>query len=105
MSPRATHAELCLVAACAYLSLMSLRNETFPCWVSVLRDVLPDCRDCRPAVVPLRVAATDLVNAIDRRAQGRALAALRADVDRYFAMAAAKRFTDWKAAKAGGQGA
>lgn len=99
MSNRTATAELCLVAACAHLSMMTVRNENFPMWVSIIRDVLPDCEGCASAMAQLKAAADRLVDAERGRPQDNAMSSFRWETERYFAIAAAHRFEAWKQEK------
>ncbi|WP_420567860.1 hypothetical protein [Thalassovita sp.] len=103
MSNRTASAERCLVAACAHLSMMTVRNENFPMWVSIIRDVLPDCEGCASAMAQLKAAADVLASAERGRPQDNAMTRLRWETERYFALAAAHRFEAWKQAKSEGQ--
>lgn len=96
MSGLNASAERCLVAACAHLSMMTVRNENFEMWVSVIGDVMPDCEGGAPALGPLRGAAGALAFAERGRTQDNALSHLRRETERYFALAAAHRFEAWK---------
>ena len=99
MSNRTAAAERCLVAACAHLSMMTVRNENFPMWVSIIRDVLPDCERCASAMAQLKAVADVLVSAECGRPQDIAMTRLRWETERYFAVAAANRYEAWKQAK------
>ncbi len=96
---RTASAERCLVAACAHLSMMTVRNENFPMWVSTIRDVLPDCEGCASAMAQMKVAADQLVDAPRGRPQDNAMTRLRWEMERYFTLAAAHRFEEWKQQK------
>ena len=102
MSNLNASAERCLVAACAHLSMMTVRDDNFPMWVSVIRDVLPDCEGCASAMAQLKAAAELLADATGGRPQDNSMTRLRWETERYFSMAAAHRFEAWKQAKSGG---
>lgn len=100
MSHRQNTAESCLIATCAHLALTGLRNDNWPVWRDVLRGVLPDCADCRENLIPMRVAAAALVNAVGSD-RGSRLARLRVEVQYYFTKAAADRLEKWRALTGG----
>ncbi len=94
-------AEKCLVATCARLSLVCLRDENFALWCSVIRDVFPDCRSRNAAFLPLKNAAERLVTAPAGRSRDNAFRRLRFETEQYFGLAAAEWFEGWKNTKGG----
>lgn len=96
MTERRQTAESCLIAACVHLSMMTVRNENFAIWVSVIRDVIPDCEGSVAVLMPVKVAAEELTTAEAGDPQHRAMTRLRWEIKRYFEMAAARRFDAWK---------
>ncbi len=99
MSNLEATAARCLVVACVHLGNMTVRNENFPMWVSIIRDVLPYCAGCASAMARLKVAADQLTDAPRGRPQDNAMTRLRRETERYLAMAAAQRFEAWQQAK------
>jgi hypothetical protein len=83
--------------------MLSACDKNFPMWISVIRDVLPDCEGCPTAMAQLKVAAATVINSAPGRPQDNALSRLHYEIRQYFALAAAGHFEAWKQEKAGGK--
>lgn len=103
MSRIKQNAEGCLVAVSAQLAMTTVQNENYSMWLNIIRMVLRDCDDCPEAMVPLRVAAEDLVAARNGLAKRNAVSRLGYEIQTYFTKAGGSRFEAWKLEK--GQGA
>lgn len=102
MSYLSDTAERCLVAVCAHLSMMTVRDENFAMWLGVAQEVLPHCRNSGSAFWDLRTAAERLVDAQGGSERDVARIHLQRITARYFAAAAGDRFDAWKNAKGRG---
>lgn len=102
MSEVSARAERCLVAACAYLSMSGRCDVNQPLWVGVIRDVLPDCEGCGPAMIAMRVLANEMVRASPGRPRQAALIRLRHETAKYYSLAAAQRYEAWQEPQAAG---
>lgn len=96
MSEISARAERCLVAACAYLSMSGQCDANHPLWFGVIRDVLPDCEGCGPAMIAMRVSADQMVRARSGRPRKDALIRLRYETAKYYSLAAAQRYEVWQ---------
>lgn len=94
-NPLTPAAERALVSIAARLA-MTGTADNLSAWVKCLADVLPDCEDCVAPLEPVRLAALDLVAAGDADARRTALARLEIEAQRYYDLAAAKKFEAWQ---------
>lgn len=95
MSAREAKAERCLVAVCAHLCMLSIKDEDFELWRDVLREVLLDCGNCVLALVSLRSAARVLVSASPGRDLQAAESRLRFEVREYYRVASSQLYESW----------
>lgn len=94
-------AESCLIAVSVHLSLMAVRNENFPMWRQILRDLSPDCYPCAKPLEPVRDAAEVLANAQIASEIDAAADRLRREVQKYYEATAAYRHEKWSIQKSG----
>ncbi|MCB1343359.1 MAG: hypothetical protein KDK24_20295 [Pseudooceanicola sp.] len=92
---RARLAEAAMVAICAQLSMVVVRDERFAHWHRALQGVLADVPETKGVMAPMRDAAWGLAMAEGERAIGNALARLKIETAAYYREVAALRVSQW----------
>lgn len=98
MTDRHRRAVQALISIATSIEMERPTGSALAMWCGCLEDILPDCEGSPDQVVPLVVAASDLVKARQPSEINRATATLGKEVRLYFRRATGERYEAWKGA-------